>query len=515
MIWAKEFLSQNPAGKHVINDSWTPSGPMHIGSFRSLVIHDVLQRALKDEKKDVTYLYGYDDYDPMDGVPVGFEGYEEHLGKPLVNVPARTKSFTSFADEFIDGNKRYHQILGVTSQSYRTSELYKSGNFNQAIGLVLDKAEVIRRIYKEVSGSDRPDDWYAVQVICPNCGKLGSTYVSSWDGQEVGFTCRKDLVAWAKGCGYEGKIPPFDGRAKMHWRAEWVAKWDLFGVTIEAAGKDHASKGGSFDTGARIIKEVFGKDPIAAFGHEFFLIGGKKMGSTKGMVTPKDALEVFPPEVLRFLTVRSRPNQAIEIDLSEIVPRTYDEYDRCQAAYLELLLGKKTITLEQSEKAGAKESALADMSDYFFYSQINPDKPDRVRKARFMDVVNLLQMPSMRKELDSPEVAPRVACAKAWLESYAPPEMKFVVQKKLPPSAKGLSSRQKQFLSRAADISGNPEETQSRLYRLSQEMGLSAGEAFGAIYQSFLGKNSGPRAGELLASLSPEFVKNRLEEAAK
>jgi lysyl-tRNA synthetase class 1 len=468
---------------------------MHIGSFRSMVIHDVLQRVLKDDKKAVTYLYGYDDYDPMDAVPIGLKGYDEHLGKPLVNVPANSSGFKSFADEFIAENKRYHEILGVVSESYRTSELYQSGKFNTAIKKVLDNAATIRRIYKEVSGSDRPDDWNPLQVICPNCGKLGSTYVSSWDGKEVSFTCGKDLVPWAKGCGYEGKISPYDGRGKMHWRVEWAAKWNHFGVTIEAAGKDHANKGGSFDTGARILKEVFGKGPIAAFPHEFFLLDGKKMGSTKGLVTPSDALEVFAPEVLRFLVVRSRPNQAIEINLSEIVPRIYDEYDRCQVAYL--------------------DKTDQDLSDYFYYSQVNPSKLDKVRKARFMDVVNLLQLPSMQKELTSPEVAPRAPYAKAWLEKYGPEEIKFLVQEKLSPAAKNLTPRQKEFLSKATAVTGSPEEIQTKLYQLSKEMGLSAGEAFGSIYQAFLGKTSGPRAGELLASLSPEFVKKRLEEVAK
>ncbi len=242
-MWAQDFLAAHPADKHIINDSWTPSGPMHIGSFRSMVIHDVLRRVLESEKKDVTYLYGYDDYDPMDGIPPGLSGYEDHLGKPLISVPAPDSHFANFADQFIAENKAHHQTLGIKAGHYRTSEIYKSGQFDPAIAKVLDHSELIRKIYLEVSGSERPKDWYPMQVICPNCGKLGSTYVSAWDGRDVTFECRKDLVAWAKGCGYKGKTSPLGGRAKMHWRVEWAAKWDLFGVSIEAAGKDHANQG--------------------------------------------------------------------------------------------------------------------------------------------------------------------------------------------------------------------------------------------------------------------------------
>lgn len=496
-MWAQDFLAEHPNGSHIINDSWTPSGPMHIGTFRSMIIHDVLQRILRENHQPVTYWYGYDDFDPMDDIPVGLTGYEEHLGKPLVNIPPTSKKFASLADEFIDQNKQHHQTLGVVSKSYRTSELYRSGKFNEAIVKVLDNAAKIRTIYQEVSGSKRPQDWYPIQVICPNCGKLGSTIVNGWDGEEVSFECQPNLVSWAKGCGYVGKSSPLNGQAKMTWRVEWAAKWDLFDVTIEAAGKDHTSRGGSFDTGSRILKEVFGKDPIAAFGHEMFNIDGKKMSSSKGLVvTPEQVLNVFEPQIFRFLLVRTRPQQAIEIDLSRIVPATYDEYDRCQKAYL--------------EKTGQ------DLSDYFYYSQINPTKVDGQVKTRFSTVVNLVQLPSLRDELNLPEIAPRIIYARHWLDHYAPTEARFTVQSKLPEAVKSLSTKQREFLRRASELIGEQDEEslQTKLYDLSKEIDLPTKDAFAAIYLSLIGKPSGPRAGVLIVSQPQVFVRKRFAEAA-
>jgi lysyl-tRNA synthetase class 1 len=43
-------------------------------------------------------------------------------------------------------------------------------------------------------------------------------------------------------------------------------------------------------------------------------------------------------------------------------------------------------------------------------------------------------------------------------------------------------------------------------------MGISPKDAFSAIYLSILGKDSGPQAGWLLASLDKEFVVKRLKE---
>ncbi len=44
--------------------------------------------------------------------------------------------------------------------------------------------------------------------------------------------------------------------------------------------------------------------------------------------------------------------------------------------------------------------------------------------------------------------------------------------------------------------------------------GVSSGDAFAALYLSFLGRLNGPRAGWLLASVDHEFVVQRLRDAA-
>jgi lysyl-tRNA synthetase class I len=52
------------------------------------------------------------------------------------------------------------------------------------------------------------------------------------------------------------------------------------------------------------------------------------------------------------------------------------------------------------------------------------------------------------------------------------------------------------------------------IFSTAKERGLSAGDAFRAVYLAFLGRANGPRAGWLLASLDPAFVAARLRDAA-
>src|SRR5947209_5109534 len=115
--------------------------------------------------------------------------------------------------------------LGVRMEKYRMRDVYRSGRFNEAIDVILRNAATVRAIYKKVSNSERPESWHPFQIVCENCGRIGTTEVSDYDGSEVTYHCRPDLVKWARGCGHRGKTSPFDGRGKLPWKLEWVAKW--------------------------------------------------------------------------------------------------------------------------------------------------------------------------------------------------------------------------------------------------------------------------------------------------
>ena len=124
-------------------------------------------------------------------------------------------------------------------------------------------------------------------------------------------------------------------RAKLPWNLEWAAQWSLFGVTIEPCGKDLATAGGSRDRSDAIAREVFEREPPLNVPYEFLNIGGKKMSTSKGRGAAAHAIaEVVPPEQLRFLFLRHRPNHAIDFDPdgTDQIPRLFDEFDRFAAA---------------------------------------------------------------------------------------------------------------------------------------------------------------------------------------
>ena len=529
MFWADEVLQKRkdlPAGgqeREVLEDAWTPSGIVHMGGLKGPVIHDVLYKVLKEQKKDAKYIYGFDDFDPIDGLPPSLEAtHKEYMGVPTFMAPSPDGNGT-FADFYGDKMRAMFKALGLEAEIYLASVNYKKGVYNEGIRIMLDNVTKVRKVYEDMYKHQVKNDWYPLQVICPTCGKLGTTKVTDWDGKEVTFTCLPNLVKWAEGCGTTGKISPFDGNAKMPWKPEWSVKWYTFNVSIEWSGKDHMSAGGSFEIAANIVKDVFKQKPPMAVGYEFFLWNGKKMSSSKGLgLTAEELLEILPPQLARFLMIKTEPNKAVEFNPvgTDIIPKLYDDYQKAAEAYFPSKGG--------SREKGGDSGNHEDLARAFELSQIarppasslagevglgEIQKPPTVR---FSVLAQWVQMPNMKKHIEKEGLTEWAKYAKVWVEKYAPENAKFLVQKELPDAAKELSEKQKELLTKIAlemDGAKDAESFQTQIYEFGKELGLNGKETFAAIYKTLIGKDHGPKAAWLILSLEKEFVKKRFEEA--
>jgi lysyl-tRNA synthetase class 1 len=79
-----------PIGLHV-DDMKTPSGRVHTGSLRGVVLHDVIAQVLvASADQPIVNTYVFNDMDPMDGLPGYLDEaeYTQHMGKPLHRIPA-------------------------------------------------------------------------------------------------------------------------------------------------------------------------------------------------------------------------------------------------------------------------------------------------------------------------------------------------------------------------------------------------------------------------------------------
>lgn len=519
MYWAdkavKDIIQSGKYQPYRVDDMFTPSGYAHIGSLRGPFVHDLVQKAIKMAGEEVSFTFVFNDFDPLDGIPPGLEHLSEYLGFPLRKVPSPEGGFDSFADYFAKDFSGVLKSLGIYPEFHSSWDMYHEGKFNEAIRIALDRAQEIQDIYLKVSGSKKRDKgWFPLQVICEGCGKLGTTRVCEWDGETVAYTCEPEMVTWARGCGHKGRISPFDGRGKLPWKVDWPAHWIVLKVTIEGAGKDHSSAGGSRDIARELCNKVFNYLEPYNLPYEFFLLGGKKMSSSKGLgLRGRDLINILPPNVARFLFSRIDYRQAIEFDPvnTMAIPDLFDEYDK---AWMTYIIGEE------------------DLSRAFVLSQIDElsDKKE-IFIPRFRDVANYLQLPNINilerfeevkgsplSEEEKEVLKEREKYAAVWLKEYAPEDFKYSFTEVIPEKAKSLNKKQREYLAVVSELVRkdlSAEELQLELYNLSKTMGIGAKDAFSAIYTALIGKDHGPKAAWFLQQYPKEKVIDRLEEVSK
>lgn len=518
MYWAdkvaKEIIESGKFKPYVVDDMFTPSGFPHIGSLRGPIVHDLIFKALKDKNQEVRFTFVINDFDPIDGLPPQMqEEFSKYMGLPLRKAPSPVEGFKSFAAYFADDYKNSMKALGIEPEFLSSWDMYHEGKFDEAIKLALDNAETIQDIYQEVSGSKKREaGWLPLQVICENCGKVGTTRVHDWDGETVAYKCEPELVKWAKGCDHEGRISPFGGNGKLPWKVDWPSHWMVIGVTIEGAGKDHSSAGGSRDIARELVKKVFKIEEPFNLPYEFFLIGGKKMASSKGLgLKARDLTELLPLELGRFLFCRADYKQQVNFDPNGTmaIPDLFDEYDRCFMAYV--------------------DNGVEDFARAFELSHIgNLPKKEKIFLPRFRDVANFIQQPTINiyekfseikgsdlSETEKSILDERIKYAKIWLEKFAPDNMRLGLSDNSENNFK-LSEEQKKFLEKVIDLineESSAEDLQTKIFELTKEVGIPAKSGFQAVYQVLIGKDFGPKAGAFIRQYQKHEVIDKIQKA--
>jgi len=505
MFWAdsvaNEILKSKKYQPYWLDDMFTPSGYPHVGSLRGPLVHDAVYKALRDKGQKVKWTYVMNDFDPIDGLPPELEkDFSKYYGFPVRSVPSPVEGFNSYGEYFSYDIQKVLKGLGVEAEYLSSWDMYHEGKFNEVIKIALDSSEKIQDIYEKISGSKkREKGWFPLQVICEKCGKLGTTRIYDWNGRTVKYTCEQDMVKWAKGCGYSGEISPFDGNGKLPWKVDWPAHWRVMGITIEGAGKDHSSAGGSRDIAKTLCAEVFNCPSPYNLPYEFMLIGGKKMSSSRGLgLKARDLTNMLPLELGRFLFIKTDYKKQVEFEPvgTNAIPVLFDEYQKTAEAYF----------------SGRKD----DMARIFELSQTKAiQKPPAIR---FSTLAQWVQMPNMDEQIKKDGLEEWAKYARIWIEKYAPERDKFLVQKKVPKEVQSLYPQQKEYLStfvsRDFDFTDG-EKLQVMLYDLTKELGIASKDAFAAIYISLIGKKSGPKAAWLIQSLGKDFIVKRFKEASE
>jgi len=511
-VLADKLLKKNK--KQVLATGITPSGPIHIGNMREILTSDAVYRCLIDKGGDAELIYVADDNDPLRKVyPYLPKTYEKYVGMPIYDIPCPCEKHKSYADHYLISFLNALKEIGVKPKVYRASEMYKKGDYNDAIQIALENTEKIKDIIQNISKRQVPKDWIPFNIRCENCKRLTTTKAVLYEHPTIEYKCE---------CGYEGEVDITKGGVgKLPWRVDWPARWKMLKVTFEPLGKDLGTVGGARDTGKKIVEEIYNYPAPEYVIYEFIMLKGKgAMHSSKGTaLSAEEMLKMTPAEVLRFLIINNQPNKHIVFDSGLGILNLVDEYDKEERAYFgkeEPSKGmkdlKKTYELSQPYSIPKKIPHQLPYRHLVTLVQIG-ENWDEIKKI----LIRTGQIPKELEKTDEKRLKQRVENVKYWLKNFAPDIVKFEVKKELPKI--NILDKEKTFLSNLkvnlSKIDWEAENIHKAIYEQAEKEKMQINDAFKVIYQVVLGQEKGPRAGYFLSNLDKDFVLTRFEEAVK
>jgi lysyl-tRNA synthetase class 1 len=492
----------------------TPSGVVHIGNFREIITVDLVARALRNMGKQVRFIYSWDDYDVFRKVPKNMpspEELEKFLRQPIVDTPDPFGCHKSYAEHFEKAIEDTLPLVDVFPEFLYQHKKYRACEYAEQIREAMRAREKIRKILDEFRKEPLAKDWLPLSAYCPKCNK-DEIKISEYDEEySVRIKCK---------CGYDERV---DFRncsfVKLPWRIDWPMRWYVENVDFEPGGKEHSTPGGSRDTAKEIEKAVWNEDAPVYQKYDFISIkgkGGKISSSLGNVITLQAVLDVYEPEVVRYLFCGTRPNREFAISFDLDVIKIYADFDRVEQAYY----GK--LEIEDKKKLAVYKRTYELCTVGKVYEEM-PFQP------QFRHLLNIIQIcegdleaaqeqfkDEIKNDIDKKRFMTRAQCAKTWLEHFAPEEFKFKVMEVVPERL-NLNDKQKEALKKSAAMLRTKKEIDDKqlheeFYNIFNNLGLKPQEFFEAAYSVLINKKRGPQLASFVLIIGKEKVAELFEQ---
>jgi lysyl-tRNA synthetase, class I len=498
---ADEAVAAHPDGEILIESGGSPSGTHHLGHLRELITSDAVMLELRRRGRDAKHIYFVDDLDGLRKIPVNVPAeFEQYLGRPLCDIPAPAGTAKSYADYFLGGLKKSVKTLGIDVEFIRSHKKYRVGFFVPAIEKSLERLGQAKKALEKISGRQLDENWSPIQIM------------------EDGYLKKRPFVSInpaSKTLDYQDKngsiqtIGYARGEIKLDWRLDWPGRWWLLDVSIEPFGRDHASAGGSYDTGVQIMKDVYQAKAPLPVPYDFVNLAGdtKKMSASKGTgLDAESVVKVLPPEIIRFFMLRYPAAKRLYFDPENGVAQLIDEF---------------AALLAKTDRS-ADEQQLLDLSVHGIEPTVGPVAFTHLvasYQAALKDADKTLDIIQRTEagNLDAPAkevIKAQLGFIDQWLKNWAPDDLKFEL---LPKPPKLIPEPEREYLLalakkiQAAPAGADGEWFHKAIYELKDTTGLAPKQLFAALYKVLIGQDHGPRAGWFLSILPRDWLINRLK----
>lgn len=488
----------------------TPSGTVHIGNFREIITVDLVARALRSRGKQVRFIYSWDDYDVFRKVPANMPAQEtlaQFLRFPITMVPDTTGRDENYARHHEMDVERELPRVGIFPEFLYQASRYRANRYAEGMRKALQNRDLIKwclNAYRDDAHKMKDDDVYwPVAAFCRNCNK-DTTEITGYDGEYgVSYRCTD--------CGHEetGDLrtsPEF----KLGWRVDWPMRWNEERVVFEPGGKDHISPGGSYDTAKLVSKKVYGWDAPITMKYDFVGLKGVpgKMSSSKGkVISLVDALEVYQPEVLRYIFAINKPDHEFAVSFDLDVITMYEAYDRTER----IAWG---VDKAKSEDLYLKEKRVYALAQVADVPSVMPYQvPFRLLTTLLqtysgdVDAV-IASLGEVRPEQEE-TLRRRCACAWYWVNECAPDEFRFALR--TDGSKADLSAAEANAVRAirdevlpVMDECAADKDLQQKVYDVATANGMEAKALFTVMYRVLVNKDQGPRLASFMRIIGRE-----------
>ena len=513
-LYADSVLEKFPEKEeYVCAAGISPSGTIHFGNFRDVVTSYAVFKKLGKMGKKTKMIFSWDDFDKFRKVPQGVNpSFEKYIDMPLSAVPSPDGKEESYAKYQEKEFEKAMKDLGIEMEyRYQTNE-YKFGKYDDYIVQALQNKDKIANILlsfmsekgksnKGIEDDRYKENYYPVSVYSRFSGKDNTRVIDYDGGSKITYKCFDT-----------GKTETVDIRkdriVKLSWKVDWAMRWAFENVSFEPGGSDHSSPGGSYDTSSVIAREIFDIEPPIFRGYDFVGIrglGSKMSGSKGGSVSPRKLLEIYTPELLKWLYFKTEPNKRFSLAFDSEVYRQYVEFDKEIKKAKESRQKMNDFELSTLELSGILGKQLKWKTPIPFKQVVSFGQIVQWDREKLLEILKALGF-----DYDEDSLSERMEKAKAWLETYNRDEIIKLEEEKNTEYIKTLSENElgnARRLKKELEVDSHRtiSELNSLVYGIVKRKDLDMKENakrqksfFKMVYNLLIGKNAGPRLSTFL-----------------
>lgn len=474
-------------GYVLFQTGYGPSGLPHIGTFGEVARTSMVMHAFHALSDMPTKMICFsDDMDGFRKVPTNVPKQEmlaEYLGMPLTKVPDPFGECESFADY---NNARLNEFLDSFGFDYEfksSTQMYQSGEFDDALLKMLAKHEEIQKAVIPILGPERAATYSPFLPISKVSGKVLQVPI-------LDINVEAGTITFEDEDGSKVEIPVTGGHCKAQWRPDWALRWYALDVDYEMAGEDLKT---AADIAGNITRIIGGKKP-AGFHYKLFLDEeNQKISKSKGNgITVEQWLKYAPNESLSYYMFQ-RPTSGKKLHF-DVIPKAVDEYITFLKKMPEQEPEKKIENAAWFIHGG--EIPEGQQSPLSFALLLNLASASNAHDAETMWGFINLYAPDATAE-NSPFLAKLVELAVRYYTDFVLPTKSYRAPDEREEEAlRDLSAR-------IQALPGKPsaEDIQTEVFSAGKENGYDKSELrqwFQAIYEVLLGQSQGPRFGSFI-----------------